>query len=245
MDDLEIKPAAVKPAPNVHHKKLIVQAKRLTFLEGLLKFFLYAVIPLGIAVAIYCYFMGPVAPWEVEPISSWVAQMQGKEADPLPAKVENISEPENGVPANPAPKIIPDTSEQYNKLTSRLSDLNLQLQESLAERVKAERKLKSAQSFLPIADTRIDKAVAEWNTANAAYQNRFNGPARGGSAALVRLQQDIDRAARHKIEADAYYDEKKAAVGDAEKTLKELNIQLEKYKAEQSELSRQIKEISK
>src|SRR5437762_9657310 len=79
-----------------------------------------------------------------------------------------------------------------DKNTSPLAEVSAQVRAARVERDNFGKKLKSAVSFLPIAQTQIERAQAELNTANATYAaQECNFPARGRDAALNRAQQAI------------------------------------------------------
>src|ERR1043165_1805457 len=98
-----------------------------------------------------------------------------------------------------------------------LAQIVEQVRVARIDRDKFDKKLKSAVSFLPIAQTQIKRAQAELNTATANYAQAGNFYARGRDAELNRAQQAIDRAQSHLQEAFTYSDQKQAAVCAAEK----------------------------
>src|SRR6185295_10493486 len=93
-----------------------------------------------------------------------------------------------------------------------------EMRDARVERDKAEKKLKSAVSFMQTAQTGINRAQAELSAACGNYDTHDEHAFfRVHEATLSRIQEDIDRAQRHICEAKEYYEQKLALVIAAQK----------------------------
>ncbi len=92
------------------------------------------------------------------------------------------------------------------------------MRDARVERDKAEKKLKSALSFMQTAQIGINRAQTELNAACGNYDTHDEHAFfRVHEATLARIQEDIDRAQRHLCEAKEYYEQKLTLVIAAQK----------------------------
>lgn len=203
------------------------QARALSFVGCAIRGVIIFSILFAIGTVGYISAVGLVWPWDTETGKAFIDDIKaraGITTPPADTSSDTDSAPDDAS-ANANPSDAND---------SQLNVLTKQLKTATAERDRLERKVKSAKSFLSDAQTKIDRAEAEWNSANANYTARANSPvqSRGKTDALARIQQDIDRADRHRGEAKDYYEQKKAVVDTAQKELDASNQRREQIKAD-------------
>ena len=244
--------------------KLKRQARTLSCMGNLVRFIIIATIPAAFATVIYICTVGAVLPWKVEPIKGWVAQIippppgeastetpetviaettvVATPAAPLPIPTAPPpDEKEIPLPENPAAK-IDNTAEL---LTSQIIAARDKLDEATRNRDLLQRKLKSAESWMPGAESQVNRALAEFNTAQAAYNDRANnGVQRGLDDALRRIQIDVDRAKRHQDEAAANFVQKKAAIDAVQKSLEDSAKILDEHRKKLTALCKKAAEVT-
>src|SRR5579862_6678580 len=226
------------------------QARALSFVGCLIRFTIIGSILFAIGTVSYIAAVGLVWPWDTETGKAFIDDIKKRAGISTPASTapDSADSAENSA-ENSADNSLntPPNSAHSDALSDRLADLAGELKSATAEHDRLERKVKSAKSFITDAETRVARADAEWNTANANYNARANGAIqnRGNSVALARIQQDIDRAARHQDEAKDYYDEKKKALDDAQKALDASNQKLDQLKAERTRMRKDAESLQK
>jgi hypothetical protein len=233
------------------------QARTLSWFGVLFRLAVIGLSVSAVGTGIYIFFLGPVWPWKIDPIKSWVEKLSGDKKSEVAGETQSPSHDSSDdtaasddpqVPGTtPARRVLPPNAalaDQIADLTDSVASKRTEIDAATRERDKFEKRIKSAESFMSTAQTQGERANAEYNSAVAAYNARVNSPvARGKPDALVRLQQDIDRAQRHQAEAIDNFNARKATLEKAQKTYDDAANKLNQLRAEMSKLRADLQKL--